>query len=501
MANPSLQIGNSNWAIKESNLLGYSTAGTKFLPQPITMTRASAGTRVNPQGLVETVELLGSEEVTNGDFATDSNWVKGTGWTISGGNATLAAQAGSSALTSTNMSVTVGKIYKVTVNVSATSTGFRLYDSLGVVAYGLFIGENVFYRTATSSSYNIIPLGLAGATGTISNVSVKEYAANNLARVDYDGTASSLLVEPQRTNLVTYSEDFSQWSIDGNQSSPTTISGLNPDGSSQVYQINLNSGGNIYKIINISSSTDYTFSVYIKGSGVGRLILSNAQSVPENYVDFTATSEWQRIELIGSSSNTLVRVAIGSWSNSLASGTIQIFGAQVEQGSYATSYIPTSGSTVTRVADSLSQTFSNGVIGQTEGTMFAEVNISNIVNVSPYIVFRIYDGTTSNQIAFNIYPNGRIQTTVFDGGSLIVNIDNAGYGLTSGIHKFAIAYKENDYIVYIDGVLFGSDTSATVPTINTFDLTYPNAGSINYNQLQLYNTRLTNSELVTLTTI
>jgi len=57
MANPSLQIGNSNWAIKEDNLLGYSTAGTRFLPQPITMTRASAGTRVNPQGLVETVEL------------------------------------------------------------------------------------------------------------------------------------------------------------------------------------------------------------------------------------------------------------------------------------------------------------------------------------------------------------------------------------------------------------------------------------------------------------
>ena len=62
MANPSLQIGNSKWAIKEDNELGYSTAGTRFIPIPITMTRASAGTRVNPQGLVETVELLGSED-------------------------------------------------------------------------------------------------------------------------------------------------------------------------------------------------------------------------------------------------------------------------------------------------------------------------------------------------------------------------------------------------------------------------------------------------------
>jgi hypothetical protein len=83
MANPSLQIGNSNWAIKKDNLLGYSTAGTRFLPIPITMTRASAGTRVNPQGLVETVELLGSEEIIDGGFPNGSNdWSEIDGGTI-----------------------------------------------------------------------------------------------------------------------------------------------------------------------------------------------------------------------------------------------------------------------------------------------------------------------------------------------------------------------------------------------------------------------------------
>ena len=88
MANPSLQIGNSNWAIKEDNFLGYSTVGTNYLPKPITMTRASAGTRVNPQGLVETVELLGSELVINGDFTTDlSGWTNANNhwqWTSQG---------------------------------------------------------------------------------------------------------------------------------------------------------------------------------------------------------------------------------------------------------------------------------------------------------------------------------------------------------------------------------------------------------------------------------
>ena len=70
MEKPSLEIGNSNWAIKEGELLGYNRVGNDYLPIPITMTRASAGTRVNPEGLVEDVELLGSELVTNGDFAT-----------------------------------------------------------------------------------------------------------------------------------------------------------------------------------------------------------------------------------------------------------------------------------------------------------------------------------------------------------------------------------------------------------------------------------------------
>ena len=91
MANPSLQIGNNNWAIKEDNLLGYSTAGTRFVPQPITMTRATAGTRVNPSGLVEDVELLGSENVTCGDFScADPNavWTKNPNWTIANNLAT-----------------------------------------------------------------------------------------------------------------------------------------------------------------------------------------------------------------------------------------------------------------------------------------------------------------------------------------------------------------------------------------------------------------------------
>ena len=123
MANPSLQIGNNNWAIKEDNLLGYSTAGTRFVPQPITMTRATLGTRVNPSGLVENVQIVSDTElITNGDFATDSDWTKGTGWTISGGTANCdGSQTGTSNL---NNSVSNGLVNNVSYVVKYTISNY-----------------------------------------------------------------------------------------------------------------------------------------------------------------------------------------------------------------------------------------------------------------------------------------------------------------------------------------------------------------------------------------
>ena len=129
MANPSLQIGNEKWAIKEDNLLGYSTAGTRFVPQPITMTRASAGTRVNSSGLVETVELLGIEEVTNGDF---TQLPLGTGWdAYTSGSSTVAFTEGAIlSIDGSNSNVGVyqqniftnGVQYKIIVSVKATAS-------------------------------------------------------------------------------------------------------------------------------------------------------------------------------------------------------------------------------------------------------------------------------------------------------------------------------------------------------------------------------------------
>ena len=132
----------------------------------------------------EYVEVTGTELITNGDFATDTGWTKGAGWTIANGIASLTAQGASSSLGSTVMTVTSGNIYKVVIDVISTSTGFRLYDTLGVVAYGLSVGKNTFYRTVSSTSYQVTPLGLSGASGSIESVSVIEVTSEDASYAD-----------------------------------------------------------------------------------------------------------------------------------------------------------------------------------------------------------------------------------------------------------------------------------------------------------------------------
>ena len=360
-----------------------------------------------------------------------------------------------------------------------------------------------------NDNYKPLPFDFSrGSSATVVNKDgLIETVGSGEPRIDYkDDSKGALLLEPQRTNLATYSEDFSQWYIDGNQSSPTVISELNPDGSSQVYQINLNSGGNIYRTISISSSIDYTFSVYIKGTGNGKLILSNPQSIPENYVDFTATSEWQRIELTGSSSSTSVRVAIGSWSNSSANGTIQIYGAQLEQGSYATSYISTQGSAVTRLADTCANGGNEQVINSTEGVLYAE--IAALANSGNYRFISISDGTNNNRIYLN-YSNAsnQIQVSILVGG---VQSYGATHNLSSSIayNKIAVKWKLNDFSLYVNGVeVSTSNSNITFPanTLNKINFSNETATIFDFEgkvkSVEVFTEALSDEELQKLTTI
>ena len=514
MANPSLQIGNTKWAIKKDNELGYSTSGTRFFPIPITMNRASAGTRVNSAGLVETVELLGSELITNGDFSTDASWTKGTGWTISGGSANCdGTQSGNTDL-SQNITTDTGKQYKITYTVSNYSAG------------SIFIRLNSGNVTSTKSSNGTFTEILSGAGGTqvilranldfigsVDNVSVKEITRNDLARVDYTGSVSSLLVEPQRTNLVTYSEDFSDssWTKLGAGTGSTAVItsnyAISPDGTQNATRLvcDLNGGTTTSDQSLIhdldSSNTSQSISIYIK-SNTGsnqNIYFANTFGTGDTSI---VTSDWQRFEFNHSTSNHTFSLGLRGNTGADDTADILIWGAQSESGSYATSYIPTSGLTVTRVKDQFTKTGISNKINSEEGVLFVEM--AALANDSTNRMLSLYASGNDKLTLFYKTASNSMTVQGFVGGGLQINRTIVLTDITK-FSKIAIRYKINDFAWFVDGNKITDDTSTNTWSANTLNkLSFDDGSSGNplfakVKQLQVFKTALSDDELTILT--
>ena len=172
-------------------------------------------------------------------------------------------------------------------------------------------------------------------------------------------------------------------------------------------------------------------------------------------------------------------------------------------GSYATSYISTTSSSATRVADACSKTGISSLIGQTEGVLFAD--FSTFVGANDDRQISINDGSISNRVTMALLTNGtQIQFVVQSGGSIVMNTTQTIAGLTTRV-KIAYAYKLNDFAIYANGSLLATDTSGAVPvspsvlSFDAGDSTDKFLGKVN--QVALFPTRLTNAELASLTTI
>jgi hypothetical protein len=178
------------------------------------------------------------------------------------------------------------------------------------------------------------------------------------------------------------------------------------------------------------------------------------------------------------------------------------WGWQIEEGSYATSYIPTLSTSVTVVGEAASKTGISSLIGQTEGTLFVEVDLTKVPSENRRFL-AIGDGTASNRIGIGQQSSKSLEAFVVVAGSVQAIFTQAG--TTEQVYKIAIAYKANDFAFYINGTQVGTDTSGSVPAVGNVYLGVseisPTTTQISdgVNQALLFKTRLTNAQLAELT--
>ena len=379
----------------------------------------------------------------------------------------------------------------------------------------------------------------ASSATVVNKAGLIETVGSGEPRIDFkDDAKGALLLEPTRSNLVTYSNDFSQGYWTKSNSSITSNSLISPDGGLNadklIASVTTTSHWLSTPTITVTATTLHTLSVFIKTSEFTKIgfregftgqqialnltdkstLFSSGSSTSVNYVDYG--NGFTRIELTYTSSGS----GSSSWRvflldnsytsgnlvtyNYLGNGTsgIYIYGAQLEQGSYATSYIPTQGSAVTRSADACNNGGNEQVINSTEGVLYAE--ISALANDGTSRSITIGDGTASNRVFLKYTgTDNQIESTVVS-NNVVSSIMNYVIPNALNANKVALKYKLNDFSLWVNGFEVATDILGNAPiALNALNFDNGVGGSPFYGNtkdLRVYNTALTDQELQALTT-
>ena len=447
--------------------------------------------RINYEGF-SYQDALGSEQVVNGTFDNGTAWILSNS-TISNGELNILTASINNTAQQSISGLTVGANYKIEYDINSISNGGLVaYEaSHSRPAYETNVGtySNIFTATATTQTIYIRTSG--ATTATIDNVSVKEYLGQSVVP---NSGCGSWLWEPQSTNLITYSEDFSQWA---NSSATVNFeeSVINPSGNLGTYKLIPNTPLQAFHFISLSISPSSSSSVFAKKGEYNYLRLSNPSSgsggvifdlvngtTNEIGTDITSSkmtdfgNGWWRCESVNSNvaggTYSLHAQPIdtdGAYQGDGTSG-VYIWGANATNDQdYATSYIPTSGSQVTRNQDVCTNgATGTGLINSTEGVLYAEIAalsddgtfkfISLNTNASNRL--RLGYSSTTNKISVLIQVDGAVKFN----NSQIGNINQVDF------NKIAVSYSASGVKVFVNGVEVNSNTvNSSFALLNKLD--------------------------------
>ena len=483
---------------------------------------------------IEIKRKFGAEQVISATIDNVSvkevgqNWDLGTGWSVDQSNSKVIGDGTSFTYVTQSPILLQNKKIKLTFDISDYVSGtFRLLPTDRQDGLDERFSGNGSYEVVYTSTIDIFRFQQQAFNGSISNISVKEITDDtDLPRLDYsDGSCPSLLLEPQSTNLIPYSEDFSDASWVKSNSTIVSNSIISPSGALNSDKL-VESNSSLTHGINFNyfNTSDMSFSVFAKAAertfiqlqagGVGStdsvFNLSNGTIFIEE-ANATANIEdygngWYRCSVSYSSSganNPTIKLYNGGdiYQGDGTSG-LYIWGAQLEQQSYATSYIPTNGAIATRLADAATNSGNASLINSTEGVLYAE--IAALADDGTFRFLGLSDGSNNNRVVMLYYTSAnKIRAIVSSGGTKYVDVN---YQLTNilDFHKIAIKYSLNDFALWIDGVEVITDTILNAP-IGLDRLDFLLSGANNFygktKAVAVWKEALTDAELIELTTI
>ena len=419
---------------------------------------------------------------------------------------------------------------------------------------------NVPYRLKAGTLYSQIPetgLGDFVVTRSASNVATRinslgfiETVADNVPRLDYPlggavNGCPALLVEPSAQNLCLQSQTLdvsATWVPEsGTLVSPNSTATLSPDGLNTAEIVTLVSGGanQLYQAIAMASGTTYTASIFLKNialtSGQTFFFSTANQDATINQVNCTidlanATitsavvgvgvtvsnvaldnygNGWYRARFTFSFAvgNAAARLRLRQNSSVGYNTAFYVWGAQFETGSVATSYIRTTTQAITRGADVIRKTSITSLIGQSEGAVYFEVEVTDEARNKWFCTL---DSASNSFIQMWVNPTRQINAQINNSGTIVVS-PLASSVLAIGYHKVAFAYNTatNGCIMYVDGVQNPATTrtvgSPGLPAFNDMRFGGYIAGTTesikgHVRAGAVYPNRLSNSELAALTT-
>ena len=340
---------------------------------------------------------------------------------------------------------------------------------------------------------------------------------DNVPRLDYtDSSCPALLLEPQRTNVLTNSEYFSGWSTAGGTITRTDNATTSPEGVDNAARVVSSStgarmrGGNV----SVTSGEKWTYSIFAKENTTDSFIMRHEVSANFSVTfdlgdeSFTGSGGWYDDAAIEDYGDGWYRCIVYLTADSTENRSFELvfynnddlyfYGAQAELGSYPTSYIPTYGTSVTRTADGdVSKNVSSlNLLGNTYSIFFDCDNVNYGTSNANFN----YLNSSIGGSAMYVYGStlGINTTTGDDYSNFLQGFTNPKGG------KFLAVYNGSNVKIYKDGSLYKtiSNPSARWDNATTYRLKMISAtATISYNTFMLFPTALSNEEAIALTTI